>query len=322
MFQILRRRLQWLLVSGLVLGLNACSSVQTTSSGVVGVDREQLMFFSSSELEIEAQKAYADTVKEAGSQKSLNKDPQVTARVKGITTRLVAQVHNFRPDAVNWAWEINVIESKEVNAWCMAGGKMAVYTGLLDQLNLTDDELAAVLGHEIAHALREHSREQASMEVFTGAAVSIGSALLGLDEASQELVSLVKDLGVSLPFSRKHETEADAIGIELSARAGFNPMAAVSLWNKMGGLSENNVPQFLSTHPAPESRSENLQQLAERVMPLYEAAKASNVNKANTNKANTNKANAVKTNGAGKNQPPALPPSEKQPPAKPPALKQ
>jgi len=164
--------------------------------------------------------------------------------------------------------------------------------------------------------LREHSREQASMEVFTGAAVTIGSALLGLDEASQEVVSLVKDLGVSLPFSRKHETEADAIGIELSARAGFNPMAAVSLWNKMGGLSENKVPQFLSTHPAPESRSEHLQQLAEKVMPLYEAAKA-----ANMNKANTNKATAVKTNEAGKNQLPALLPSEKQPPVKPPVLK-
>jgi predicted Zn-dependent protease len=303
MVEFLSRRLRCLLVGGFLLGLNACSTVQTTSSGVVGVDREQLMFFSSSELETEAQKAYADTVKEAGSKKSLNKDPQVTARVKGITTRLVAQVSNFRPDAVNWAWEINVIESKEVNAWCMAGGKMAVYTGLLDQLKLTDDELAAVLGHEIAHALREHSREQASMEVFTDTAVTLGSVLLGLDEASQDVVALVKDLGVSLPFSRKHETEADAIGIELSARAGFNPMAAVSLWKKMGNLSENKVPQFLSTHPAPESRSENLQQLAEKVMPLYEAAKSANVNKANV----------IRGNGAGKNQPALKQPPVKQP---------
>jgi predicted Zn-dependent protease len=273
------QRLQWLLISGLVVGLNACSSVQTTSSGVVGVEREQLMFFSSSDLDAEAQKAYADTVKEASSKKSLNKDPAVTARVKGITSRLIEQVPSFRPDAQKWAWEINVIESEEVNAWCMSGGKMAVYSGLLNRLNLTDDELAAVLGHEIAHALREHSREQASMEVFTDAAVTIGSALLGLDEASQDVVSLAKDLSVSLPFSRKHETEADAIGIELSARAGFNPMAAVSLWEKMGGLSENKAPQFLSTHPAPEARSQKLRQLAEKVMPLYETAKAGNANK-------------------------------------------
>jgi predicted Zn-dependent protease len=175
-----------------------------------------------------------------------------------------------------------VITSDEVNAWCMPGGKIAVYTGLLTKLNPNDDELAAVMGHEIAHALREHGRERASEQMAQQIGVSVLSTALGLGDLGAQLTQTVLDVTLSLPHSRTHETEADRIGVELAARSGFDPHAAVSLWQKMGNLgggkpgeklSGGKPPEWMSTHPSDQTRIRDLQNYSERVAPLYEAAR-------------------------------------------------
>ena len=156
----------------------------------------------------------------------------------------------------------------------MPGGKIAVYTGLIERLNVTDDELAAVMGHEIAHALREHGRERMSDSVGQSVAATVVGIALGLGSLGQDLTSKVLDVTFSLPNSRTHETEADRIGVELAARAGFDPRAAVTLWQKMSRVSGGQPPQFLSTHPSHETRIRDLENASQQVLPLYEAAKA------------------------------------------------
>jgi predicted Zn-dependent protease len=184
----------------------------------------------------------------------------------------------FRPDAPGWRWETNVISSDDLNAWCMPGGKIAVYTGLMDKLKLTDDELAAVMGHEIAHALREHGREKAGQSAGVDFAAALGGligAYYGLDASvGQNLVGAAGDLAFMRPNSRGMEQEADRIGVELAARAGYDPGAAISLWQKMARASGNSPPQWLSTHPSNETRLADLKVYAERVQPLYLAARA------------------------------------------------
>jgi predicted Zn-dependent protease len=155
----------------------------------------------------------------------------------------------------------------------MPGGKIAVYTGLLEKLQLTDDELAAVMGHEIAHALREHGRERASEQVATAAVIGIAGAVLGAPSGAVDLAGIVADLTISRPNSRTHETEADRIGVELAARAGFNPRGAISVWQKMAKASDGEPPQFLSTHPSSETRIKDLEVYAARVDPLYQQAR-------------------------------------------------
>ena len=155
----------------------------------------------------------------------------------------------------------------------MPGGKIAVYTGIISKLNLTDDELAAVIGHEIAHALREHSREQISQQIATEQTISLVGALAGLGSTSQSLAGQASQLVIGLPFSRKMETEADVMGMELMARAGYNPEAAVNVWKKMAQLGGGSSPEFLSTHPSDSSRIANLQAQLPKVMPLYQATK-------------------------------------------------
>src|SRR5947207_13880593 len=146
---------------------------------------------------------------------------------------------------------MHVLSSKEVNAWCMPGGKIAVYTGLIDQLHPTDGELAAVMGHEIGHALREHGREQASQQMLEQLGVGLLGALTGVNP---QLTQTIADVTISLPHSRTQETEADRIGVELAARAGYDPHAAVSLWQKMQKLAGGSQPpQFLSSHPSTET---------------------------------------------------------------------
>jgi predicted Zn-dependent protease len=174
---------------------------------------------------------------------------------------------------VKWAWETNVITSPEVNAWCMPGGKMAVYTGLIEKLNITDDELAAVMGHEIAHALREHARERASEQMIASGVISVGSALLGLGDIGQQGAQFAYMGLLGLPNSRRHETEADRVGIELAARAGYDPRAAITLWQKMGQAGGGEAPKFLSTHPSQSDRLNDLGNYAQRVLPLYEQSR-------------------------------------------------
>ena len=261
-----------LLAIALSAALSGCAS--TTQSGAVGADRSQLLLVSAEQLNQTAAKQYATLTGKAAQQGALNRDPAQAQRVKAVAARLIPQTAVFRPDAVQWKWEVNVLSSKEVNAWCMPGGKIAVYTGLIDRINPTDDELAAVMGHEIAHALREHSRERASQELAKSAVIGIGAALLGLGSAGADLGNVLGTVTFSLPFSREHEREADRIGVELAARAGYDPRAAITLWQKMAQVGGGGSVELLSTHPAPASRIEDLDVYSAKVMPLYETAKA------------------------------------------------
>ncbi len=251
-----------------------CQTVRTTEGGAVGVERKQSMstLISSAQMDQSAAKAYGEVLADARKKDRLNRNAAQLERVRGIANRLSPATSAFRPDAPRWKWEINVIASDEVNAWCMPGGKIAVYSGLVDKLNLTDDELAAVMGHEIAHALREHGRERASEQMAQQLGVSVLSVALGLGDFGTQLTQTVLEVTLSLPNSRTHETEADRIGVELAARSGYDPRAAVSLWQKMGQLGGGKPPQWLSTHPSDRTRIRDLQNYSERVMPLYESA--------------------------------------------------
>ncbi len=250
-----------------------CQSVQTTQPGIVGVNRTQNMLVSSKQINDGAQKAYAGTLQAAAKKGLLDRDAAQVARVRAVAARLIPQTAVFRRDAPGWSWEVHVITSKEINAWCMPGGKIAVYTGILDALRLTDDELAAVMGHEISHALREHGRERASQAMAQGLVINVVSAATGLSGLTQDLSKLVLDLTFNLPNSRQDETEADRMGVELAARAGYDPRAAITLWQKMGSAGGSAPPQFLSTHPANQTRIADLRVYAERVYPLYANAR-------------------------------------------------
>jgi predicted Zn-dependent protease len=256
--------------------LGGCQSVKTTSAGAVGVERTQRMssMVSEADMRQQAELAYRETLSKEQQKGTLNADSALTNRVRAIAKRLIPATAAFRPEAARWTWEVNVIRSDQINAWCMPGGKIAVYSGLVSKLQLTDDEIAAVVGHEIAHALREHARERASEQM--GAQVLIGGAaiLLGGGQGTMDLGSAFYKAFFGLPNSRLHETEADRIGVELAARAGYDPRAAITLWQKMASASGGGgTPEFLSTHPSADTRTRDLQVYAQRVMPLYEQAR-------------------------------------------------
>lgn len=250
-----------------------CASVSTTQSGTVGVDRQQSMLVSSNEVNQAATQQYSKMIAEAKQKGALDRDAAQVQRVRNIANRLVGQTGVFRSDAPGWQWEVHVITSNELNAWCMPGGKMAVYTGLMEKLKLSDEEIAAIMGHEIAHALREHGRERISRQMATGIALGVASAALGLGQGASQLAEMVAQVTFTLPNSRLHEQEADRIGVELAARAGFDPRGAVSVWQKMAKASNGGPPEILSTHPSPESRLKDLDVYAARVMPLYQSAR-------------------------------------------------
>jgi predicted Zn-dependent protease len=256
------------------LGLSACQSVQTTSAGTIGVDRQQRMssMVSEASLRDSATKAYAQTLGEEKQKGALNADPAMTQRVRNIATRLIPATAAFRPEAPKWAWEVNVIKSDQLNAWCMPGGKIAFYSGIIEKLQLTDDEIGAIMGHEIAHALREHARERASEQLGAQAGLLVLGMATG-SKATADMVGAAYNVTFGLPHSRTHETEADRIGVELSARAGFDPRAAVSVWQKMAKISGGKGPEFLSTHPSADTRIKDLEDYSVRVQPLYEQSK-------------------------------------------------
>ena len=251
-----------------------CETVDTTKAGAVGVERQQRMAVSSEEVNAGSEKAYAQMMAQAQQKGALDKDAAQVARVKTIVGRLIPATRAFRDDAAKWPWEAHVISLDEVNAWCMPHGKMAVYTGLINKLQATDDELAAVMGHEIAHALREHSREQMSQQALIQTGIGLGGALLGVGDMGQSLAGMVANVTLELPKSRTAEKEADDIGVELAARAGYNPQAAISLWQKMEKLASSQPPKWLSTHPPHADRIADLQTQVQKVMPLYQQAKA------------------------------------------------
>jgi predicted Zn-dependent protease len=268
------------IVAALSLGLSLATLATltgcetTTTGGAVGANRSQLMLVSSEQLDRMAAQSYAKLQADASRKGVLNQDHAMLQRVRTIASRLAPQTRMFRADAPGWKWEVNVITGNELNAFCMPGGRIMVYSGLINQLHLTDDEIAIVLGHEIAHALREHSREQVSQAMAAQTAIGVGAALLGLGEGSAGLANAGYQALIATRFSRTDETEADRIGLELTARAGYDPRAGVTLWQKMINASRGGrPPEFLSSHPAEASRVQQIQALLPTVMPLYEAAR-------------------------------------------------
>ena len=262
-----------LLIVGLSLGmLNACTT--TTAGGAVGSNRPQLMLISSEKLDQMSAESYAQLKSDAVGKGALNEDPDMVKRVRAVAARIEPQTGVFRPDAPAWHWEVNVISSRELNAFCMPGGKIMFYSGLITTLKLSDDEIAIVMGHEISHALREHSREQVSQAIAAQAAIDLGTALLGLGAGSADLASGGYKTFIATKFSRTDESEADRMGLELAARAGYDPRAGVSLWRKMiqASKSGGRPPEFLSTHPAEENRIQEIESLLPTVMPLYQRA--------------------------------------------------
>ena len=246
----------------------ACQTVQTTNAGVLGVNRQQQMMVGAAEIEQASALAYTQAMQKSQRAGTLNADAAISARVRQISQRLIAQVPAFRPDAKAWKWEVNTIRSDEVNAYCMAGGKIVVFSGLVTRLKLTDDELAAVIGHEIAHALREHVREQASQQQL-GQLLALGASAAGVNDQYVGLAGDAFQL-YGLKHSRRDETEADLIGVELAARAGYDPRAAVTLWDKMAANGGGRPLEFLSTHPSPENRQAVLRDASGKVLPLYQ----------------------------------------------------
>lgn len=251
----------------------------TTKDSVVGVKRSQFLMLPASYVGNMSKQAYGQTLSAAQKKQTLNSDPVMVTRVRGISNRLIAQVGIFREDATKWQWEVNVEKNDQLNAYCMPGGKIMVYSGLIEKLNTTDDELAAVIGHEIAHALREHGRErmsQAYVQQFglqTLAAVISRGVSTVASNASMQAASMGTKLFFALPNSREQERESDRIGLELAARAGYNPQAAITLWQKMEAEGSSKPPEFLSTHPANENRISELRALIPVVQPLYDAGK-------------------------------------------------
>ena len=211
----------------------------TTSAGNVGADRSQLMLYSEADMETSANNSYAQIIAEAKSAGTLNTNAATTNRVQAIAKKLIAQTGSFRQDALNWDWQVNVITESTINAWCMAGGKIVVYTGIIETLDLNDAQLAAVMGHEISHALREHIREQASRSALTSVGVSTLSQLAGFGTVGTTALELAAEYALTLPFSRSQETEADNIGTELMARAGYDPNEAVAVWEQNQKLEDD-----------------------------------------------------------------------------------
>lgn len=249
----------------LVLFLVACASAPITG-------RSQFLLISEQAAIEASEPAYFEMLKEPAEAGKIDNDARLKARVEEITGRLIAQAIALRPETADWKWSIHIIDDPDtVNAWAMAGGRMALYSGLVDKIEPSDDELAQVLGHEIAHALAKHTAEKMSVALASDLAVT--AVAISQDNSGLALAgaSLAAALAVKLPNSRTAESEADRIGIELAARAGYDPRAAVSLWKKMKNVGGGKAPlELLSTHPAPDTRIENLRELAPRMMPFYQ----------------------------------------------------
>jgi predicted Zn-dependent protease len=256
----------------LCLALSGCASVQTTRPGAVDIERKQTMLVSEESVEQGAQKAYATEVQQADAGGKLNADPQLTARIRRISARLIPVTATFRPDAPDWKWEVNTLTTPEMNAYAMPGGKIMVYSGLVEKLQLNDAEIAAVLGHEISHALREHTRERVSRAYEQQVALTGLAILTGADSGMLDLADQVASVTFQLPHSREQEAEADVMGLELMARAGYDPHEAITLWKKMMAAEQSEPPQWLSTHPASASRITDLERHLPQVLPLYQAA--------------------------------------------------
>ncbi|MPN00128.1 Beta-barrel assembly-enhancing protease [bioreactor metagenome] len=224
-------------------------------------------------LEGAATQQYDQLLAQAKAKKALAgpEHPQLV-RLRTIARQLIPFTYPWNDRARSWRWEVNLIGSKQINAFCMPGGKIAFFTAILDQLKLTDAEVAMVMGHEMAHALREHSRARLAKTQATNLGISLGAALLGLGDMGRAAANLGSQL-LTLKFSRSDETDADLVGLELAARAGYDPQASITLWQKMGKATGQQGLQFLSTHPSGPNRIKELEQNVSRVQGLYDSAR-------------------------------------------------
>ena len=256
-----------LFATALVLLVAACATSPT--------GRKQLMLVSEQQAISSSRQAYAQEMGKYQKEGKLVTDPRVLERVRVITERLVAQAVKMRPDSSKWQWSVQVIDDpKTVNAWCMAGGRMALYTGLIKQVDPTDDELAQVMGHEIAHALANHTAERMSTAMAANAGILAAGLLSDKPGQAMAMTTAAATVAIKLPNSRTAENEADQIGIELAARAGYDPRSAITLWQKMGKVGGSAPPEWLSTHPSDATRQDRLSALAPKMMPYYQVAGA------------------------------------------------
>ena len=266
----------------LLLALMLCAATSLPTLAREGVDVGGNSAFSklvpAESVERSATQQYAQLLQQAASQNALGpKDSAQVKRLRAIAQRIIPFAVAWNPRARDWQWEVNLIGSRQVNAFCMPGGKIAFYSGILQQLKLSDDEVAMVMGHEVAHALREHARKRMGKNAVTQGAARIGGAVaasvLGIDPRLTDAAARGGANLLTLEFSREDESEADLVGMELAARAGYDPRAGVSLWQKMGAANKNAPPQWLSTHPSGKSRIKEIEANLPKVLPLYERAR-------------------------------------------------
>ena len=238
----------------------------------VGPPSALTQLVSAEQVERAATGQYASMLSQAGQQRAVGPadHPQVR-RLRYIAERIIPFTYEWNPRARSWRWEVNLIGSKQINAFCMPGGKIAFYYGILDRLKLVDDEVAMVMGHEMTHALREHAREQMGKNMATRGAIEIGAAIFGLGSGGRLLADMGGQL-LTLRFGRADETEADLVGMELAARSGYDPRAGISLWEKMATASRNSSVELLSTHPSGPTRISGIRANLPKVMGLYERA--------------------------------------------------
>ncbi len=251
----------------------AASSAQTRDGVQVGPISKAAGLVSASQVEGSARQQYAQMLAEYRQKNALAPDnhPQVL-RLRAIAQRIIPHATEWNPRAQNWQWEVNLIGSSQLNAFCMPGGKIAFYYGILRNLQLSDDEVAMIMGHEVAHALREHARERMGKQAATGTLLSLGSKLFGLGQLGDTAANIGTQL-ISMKFGREDESEADLVGLELAARAGYDPRAGITLWQKMAAATGGGgQPQWLSTHPKGENRIKEIEAALPVVLPLYEKA--------------------------------------------------
>jgi predicted Zn-dependent protease len=256
----------------LALVLLPPTSAAQDADGGVRVRKPKLMVVPESVVNRSAAQQYVQMKQQAASRGLLNRDAPAVARVRTIAERLIPHGRRFNAEAGSWAWEVNVIDAPTINAFCMPGGKIMVFRGIVEKLQLTDDELAAVIGHEIAHALLQHGRARMSEAVLKNVGVNLAALYFGLGDLGASALAQAAQVAISLPYSRAHEIDADLAGIELAARAGYDPRAALSLWRKMAAASGGQPPQFLSTHPGHANRIREIEANLPKVLPLYDRA--------------------------------------------------